>query len=178
MEIWKAIPGYEGEYSISSYGRVRNDRSGRVSYGHAHGNGYQKIGFWRGNMEVGKAYIHRLVAEAFLEKGPDDTEVNHKDGNRANNHISNLEWVSSSGNTEHAVATGALLPWGRARKPIIATNIETGEEKYFVSISKAEIYYGTRHIDSVLSGKRQTAKGHTFRYANGGDACAKRAFDL
>lgn len=174
MEIWKAIPGYEGEYSVSSYGRIRNDRSGKISAGHDTGHGYRKFGFWRGNTEVGKAYIHRLVAEAFLEKGPDDTEVNHKDGNRANNNIDNLEWVSSSGNTEHAVATGALYPWGRARKPVIATNIETGEEKYFVSISKAETYFGTRHIDQVLSGKRNQTKGHTFRYANGGDANVAR----
>lgn len=170
MEIWKPVKGYEGEYSISTHGRVRNDRSGKVSTGHECGIGYRKFGFWRNNMEVGKAYVHRLVAEAFLEKGPDDTEVNHKDGNRANNHISNLEWVSSSGNTEHAVVTGSLLPWGNARKPIIAKSVETGEEKFFVSISKAEIYFGTRHIDAVLSGKRKTAKGHTFRYATGGDA--------
>lgn len=170
MEIWKPINGFEGEYSISNYGRIRNDRSGRISIGHECGIGYKKFNFWRGNEEIAKAYVHRLVADAFLEKRPDDTEVNHKDGNRANNRVDNLEWVSSSGNTEHAVVTGALLPWGRARKPIIATNIETGEEKYFVSISKAEIYYGTRHIDKVLNGKRNQTKGHTFRYATGGDA--------
>lgn len=172
MEAWKAIKGYEGEYSVSNYGRIRNDRSGRITVGRDSGIGYKKIAFWRGNKPVGQAYVHRLVAGAFLSKGADDTEVNHKDGNRANNHVDNLEWVTSSGNTEHAVVTGALLPWGKARKPIVATNIETGESRYFDSISKAEIYYGTRHIDSVLSGKRQTAKGHTFRYANGGDANA------
>ncbi|MBQ2741368.1 MAG: hypothetical protein IJF32_01040 [Oscillospiraceae bacterium] len=64
----------------------------------------------------------------------------------------------------------ALTPWGHERKPIIATNVETGAMMQFVSISKAEAYFGTRHIDSVLSGKRRTAKGHSFRYAKGGDA--------
>lgn len=174
MEVWKQIKGFEGEYSISTHGRIRNDRTGKISNGHECGIGYKKFGFWRNNMEVRKEYVHRLVAEAFLEKGAQHTEVNHIDGNRANNHISNLEWVSSSGNTEHAVSTGALLPWGKARKPIIATDVETGEEMYFVSISKAETYFGTRHIDAVLSGKRQTAKGHTFRYASGGDADVTR----
>ena len=180
MEVWKPIRGFESEYSISTHGRVRNDRSGKISSGHECGIGYKKFGFWRGNKEICKEYVHRLVAEAFLEKGCGHTEVNHKDGNRANNHIDNLEWVSSSGNTEHAVATGALKPWGNARKPVVATNVETGEQMYFVSISKAEIYFGTRHIDQVLSGKRQTAKGHTFRYANGGDAdvASKRAADI
>jgi hypothetical protein len=179
MEIWKDIKGFEGEYSISSYGRVRNEKTGRVTYGRECGNGYKKVSFWRGNKEVSRTYVHRLVANAFLPKGAEHTEVNHKDGNRANNHISNLEWVSSSGNTEHAVVTGALLPWGNARKPIIATDLETGAETYFVSISKAEVFYGTRHIDLVLKGKRKSAKGHTFRYAEGGGAdVVNRAVDL
>lgn len=180
MEVWKAVKGFEGEYSISTYGRVRNDRSGKISMGSESGIGYKKFSFWRDNKQISKAYVHRLVAEAFIEKKPGYTEVNHKDGNRANNNIDNLEWVTSSGNTEHAVVAGALHPWGKTRKPIVAINVETGEQMYFVSISKAEIYFGTRHIDQVLSGKRQTTKGHTFRYANGGDAdvTSERASDI
>lgn len=111
------------------------------------------------------------MAEYFLPPKPEGEhiEVNHIDSNRHNNRADNLEWVTSSGNTEHAVAKGRLIPWGHPRKPIIATNVETGEERYFVSISKAELYYGTKKISFVLNGKRKTAKGHTFRYT-GGDA--------
>lgn len=180
MEVWKTINGYEGEYSVSTFGRIRNDHTGKVTRGRESGNGYKKFDFSGEHKVVGRAYVHRLVAEAFLEKGDGDIEVNHKDGNRANNNVDNLEWVSSSGNTEHAIVTGALAPYGKERKPIIAINVETGERKYFDSISKAETYYGTRHIDSVLSGKRRTAKGHTFVYAKGGDADVARfrAFDI
>lgn len=163
MEVWKKIRGYE--YSVSDKGNVRNDKTGYVSAGRETGNGYRKITFYKDNKVIGRAYVHRLVAGAFLPKNREDTEVNHKDGNRANNCVSNLEWVTSSGNTEHAVSTGALVPWGNARKPIIATDIETGTQRYFESISKAEIYFGTRHINLVINGKRKQAKGQTFAYA-------------
>lgn len=170
MEIWAAIKGREGKYSVSSLGRIRNERTGKVSYGRETGHGYKKVTFWENNTNCGTAYIHRLVADAFLVKPIGCTEVNHKDGNRANNCLDNLEWVTSSGNTDHAVDTGALAPWNHPRKAIIATEIETGEELYFKSISIAERYFGSRHICQVLKGKRRQVKGYTFRYANGGDA--------
>ena len=172
MEVWKSIKGYERKYSISNLGRVRNEKTGRVSFGRDAGHGYKKITFWENNKPNGTAYVHRLVASAFLEQPCGCTEVNHKDGNRGSNCVDNLEWVTSSGNTEHAVSTGALSPWNHPRKPIVATSIETGESIYFKSLSIAERELGTRHINQVLSGKRNQAKGYTFRYANGGDANA------
>lgn len=167
MEVWKKIQGYG--YSVSNKGNVRNETTGYVTTGRKTGNGYRKITFYRGNAIIGRAYVHRLVAQAFLQKSDEETEVNHKDGNRANNCVDNLEWVTSSGNTEHAVITGALHPWGKIRKPIIATNISTGEMIYFKSISEAERVIGTRHINKVINGIRKQAKGYTFRYAKGGD---------
>lgn len=167
MEVWEKVKGYD--YSVSNKGNVRNEATGYVSAGRKAGNGYRKVTFYKNNAIVGRAYVHRLVANAFLPKGKTDTEVNHIDGNRENNCIENLEWVTSSGNTEHAVVTGALHPWGKTRKPIISTDIETGKQRYFDSISKAEVFFGTRHINQVLSGKRKQTKGQSFSYA-GGDA--------
>lgn len=170
MEYWKRIHGYD--YSVSNEGNVRNETTGRISAGRKSGNGYRKVSFYKNNEIVGTEYVHRLVASAFLQKGKEETEVNHIDGNKENNRIENLEWVTSSGNTEHAVATGAFLPWGKARKPIFATNIENGESLFFKSIGEAERVIGTRHISHVLNGTRRHAKGYTFRYAQGGDANA------
>jgi hypothetical protein len=175
MEVWKEIEKYDG-YSISSKGNVRNNKTGRTSKGRESGNGYKKFTFFASNSPLGTEYVHRLVADAFLCKNDGETEVNHKDGNRANNNVTNLEWVTSSGNTEHAVRTKALLPWGNARRAVVAIDVLTGQRKEFVSISKAERYFGTRHIDSVLNGKRKTAKGHTFVYKEGGDANATSAY--
>ena len=170
MELWAEIRFQEGKYSVSTMGRIRNDRTGHVSSGREAGHGYKKVTFYENNRPSGTAYVHRLVADAFLFKPEECTEVNHKDGNRWNNNVENLEWVTSSGNTEHAVSTGALKPWKHSRKPVIATDIETGEIRYFKSISIAEKEIGSRHIDQVLSGKRNHTKGYTFRYAVGGDA--------
>ena len=101
MEVWKKIRGYD--YSVSNKGNVRNEATGYVSAGRKTGNGYRKITFYKNNTIIGRAYVHRLVANEFLSKGKADTEVNHIDGNKENNCVDNLEWVTSSGNTEHAV---------------------------------------------------------------------------
>ncbi len=167
MEVWKEIQGFD--YSVSNKGNVRNEKTGYVSAGRKTGNGYKKVTFYKNNVAAGTAYVHRLVAQAFIPKGEQDIEVNHIDGNRENNCASNLEWVTSSGNTEHAVVTGALRPWGKKRKPVVSTDLKTGEKRYFDSISKAELFFDTRHISLVLSGKRKQAKGQVFAYA-GGDA--------
>lgn len=171
MEVWKSIKGYEGKYSVSSYGRVRNDQTGHMSYGSRTRAGYLHLPLSRDG-EVKYVYVHRLVAKCFLEQTDGRTEVNHKDGNKGNNRVDNLEWVTSVGNMKHAFENGLYLPFGNDRKPIIATNVKTGEERYFVSIRDAKAFYGTSHIGEVLKGKRTQAKGFTFRYANGGDANA------
>lgn len=171
MEVWKPVKGCE-KYAVSDRGRVRNEATGYVSNGRNSGHGYKKVTFWLNNVAVATEYVHRLVADAFIPNPNGYKEVNHIDGDRTNNRVENLEWVTSSGNTEHAVETGALVPWNHKRTPIIATNIHTGESIYFKSMSLAERELGTRHINLVLRGDRKTAKGYTFRYASGGDADA------
>lgn len=114
MELWKSIEGYEGFYEVSSYGRVKslkrsmigkklnkrfNDKI--ISQALSKKNSYyhvllHKLGT-RKNM-----LVHRLVALAFIEKPFKDVEVNHKDGNKLNNNVNNLEWVTKSENNIHA----------------------------------------------------------------------------
>jgi hypothetical protein len=113
-----------------------------------------------------------MVAAAFLPNPHHKSEVNHKDSDHSNNYASNLEWVSSSENTKHAVYTHALKAWGNPAKPIEAINIESGAVIKFATISEAERALGSRHITDVLKGKRNQCKGYSFRYIEGGDACA------
>jgi hypothetical protein len=105
-EEWRDIVGYEGLYQVSSCGRVRAlERTvSRGKYGlHVHksrimspldhGNGYLYISLSKNNKRK-NYYIHRLVAEAFIANPDNKPQVNHKDHNRSNNGVANLEWVT------------------------------------------------------------------------------------
>lgn len=121
-EVWKPIAGYEGMYEISSYGRVRSLArtiaiEGDVKGAHVrsyrerilryarHPGGYQTVVLSNTGEQIGH-YVHRLVAEAFLPPRPEAPEVNHKDADKTNNHVSNLEWVTAAENGAHASKAG------------------------------------------------------------------------
>ena len=172
MEEWRDVSGYEGIYVVSSYGRVKNVIRDRILSPQSNGVGYLKVELWKDHKGK-KHYIHRLVAESFIPNPCGKKEVNHIDSNPANNVVSNLEWVSSSENTKHAVYKGALSAWGNKARPIEAREIATGRIIRFATISEAERAIGSRHITNVLKGQRHQCKGYEFRYLEkGGDACA------
>ena len=172
METWKTIDGYNGKYAVSNKGDVKNLQNGKLVPQYDNGVGYKKVHLWKDGIGESRLYVHRLVAKTFIPHSAGREEVNHVDGNHSNNNVENLEWVTSSENSKHAVYRGALCAWGNKAKPIETTNIETGEVVKFATISEAERALGSRHIVDVLKGRRTTCKGHTFRYIEGGDACA------
>lgn len=117
-EIWKDIKGYENWYQISSFGRVRsldrtvyfkNGKSKRDYIGkilkQKYHNGYAMVNL-NMNKDLKVLYVHRLVAEHFLENPNNLPVVNHIDGIKSNNNVLNLEWCTYSENNIHAVNTG------------------------------------------------------------------------
>ena len=112
-EIFVDIKGYEGLYQISNFGRVksleRHDRFNRhildkILYLKKHRCGYHQV-FLSKNGAYKYPYVHRLVALHFIPIEIDRKFVNHKDGNKTNNHVGNLEWCTRSENMIHAVAS-------------------------------------------------------------------------
>ena len=111
-EIFKDIKGYEDKYQVSNYGRIKRKKR---TYKQARGlrtneerilkccvkpNGYLRVSFRVGNKS--KYYmIHRLVGIAFIPNNKNKPQINHKDKNRQNNRIDNLEWCTSLENVHH-----------------------------------------------------------------------------
>lgn len=114
--MWKDVPGFEGLYRVSDTGEIKS-LSRWIKHGRfgkrllpeiilkPYGKTYPLV-MLRRNGQFCPRYIHRLVAEAFLENPTHMLVVNHKDGNKKNNNVSNLEWVSYSENNYHALNTG------------------------------------------------------------------------
>jgi hypothetical protein len=125
METFRDIQGYESQYEISNLGRVRNKnkdcfvciKTGKV--------GYNVVNLWKYN-EYKTFYIHRLTAIHFIDNPKGLDEVNHLDGNKLNNSISNLEWVTTGENVRHAISTG-LTPLGDRRKNAKLSNADALE---------------------------------------------------
>lgn len=132
MEQWKDIPGFEDFYLASSFGRImsiapgRAKTRGRILSPRSDGkdNGYLTVCLYKGGKKYNKK-VHRLVAETFLENVGEKKEVNHKDGNKRNNRLDNLEWVTAKENTRHAHAMGKGNHSGLMKK--VVRCVETGE---------------------------------------------------
>lgn len=141
MEEWKDVVGYEGLYKISNYGNVKALKSWDVNKRKYidkehlltptdNGNGYfivslRKLGNRRNH------YIHRLVAQHFIDNPNNLNVVNHKDYDKMNNTVSNLEWVTQKQNVQYSVE--------RMKKTKSVTHTNTGE-KYICYRAKKDKY--------------------------------------
>lgn len=109
MEVYKDIEGYEGQYQVSNLGNVRSlDREckgnkcvfikkGKILSPKTHKNGYLIVGLCK-DSKMKMYYIHRLVAEAFIPNPNNLPIINHKDEDKTNNNLINLEWCDKSYN--------------------------------------------------------------------------------
>lgn len=97
-EIWKDIEGWEGKYQVSTWGRIRSVNGIMKTYENK--KGYLKIGLSRDG-KCHKKRVSRLVAQAFIQNPYGLPQVNHIDGNKKNNSVTNLEWVTDSDNKKH-----------------------------------------------------------------------------
>ena len=126
VEIWKDIKGFENMYAVSNLGRVKSKarkvwnhnnywiRPERILKAQVSDRGYLRIRLGHNKTKCTRR-IHRLVAEAFIPNPNNLPEVNHIDGDKLNNKVNNLEWISKSNNLKHAVQLGLLTPPSRKK---------------------------------------------------------------
>lgn len=188
MELWKDINGYEGYYQISSQGNVRSvdrfdgvhDRKGTVIKPNLKQNGYLQVGLRKHNTRKWFG-VHRLVAIHFIENPNNKPQVNHIDGNKQNNTIENLEWVTEKENQTHAAKRGLRdnMPKGerhtnygkygensRSAKPVIRRDPKTGETKlYKAKILAKDEGFDVTSISKCCHGKLKTHKGYEWYFA-------------
>lgn len=133
-EVWLPAPNYE-DYQISNFGRIKSFKNGmqKILKPAIDGKGYLQAGLCK-NGKIKRFRVHRLVAQLFVSNPDNKPQINHRDGNRLNNHISNLEWCTSAENIKHAVEHN-LIP--------------SCEDNYLAKLTQEQIFYIRDNPDNL-----------------------------
>ncbi|MDY2883057.1 MAG: NUMOD4 domain-containing protein [Romboutsia timonensis] len=175
-EVWKDIKGFEEIYQVSNFGRVksllrkRRNRNGyfyikeKILKQSINTYGYLQVCLYN-NCERSVKRVHRLVAETFIPNPSNKPEVNHIDGNKTNNKIDNLEWVTSKENITHAFKIGlrTVTEEQKTKLRILRTGKKfTKEQREKLSeIRKGENnpFYGKHHNEKTKNKISEANKG-------------------
>ena len=186
-EIWKDIKGFEGRYQVSNMGRVRSldmvlegknwqssdpfeyQRSGKVLKPMKQRNGYYRVCL-RHNSKAKYFIIHRLVALAFIPNPNKLPCINHKDEDKANNVVSNLEWCTHKYNSNYGTRNERLREYSisNVMRPVVQYDMEGKVIDTFESLSDAANKTGIPNADisGVCKGRRKTTHGYVFKFLN------------
>lgn len=164
MEEFRTIAGYEGLYSVSNLGNVRNDLTGKILKPQLNHHNYLRVRLWKDAKAKGY-FIHRLVAFAFIPNPDPDNfpEVNHLDEDKGNNCVENLEWCNRKYNANYGTARqrhSETCRIKREKREAIKAEEKRKKKELQAIISKekkairAKRYY-LKHRDEILAKKRE-----------------------
>ena len=161
MEIRKDIEGYEGLYQVSNLGRVKryykNGKEKILKPGNSK-DGYLLMYLYKEGKRR-NYQVHRLVTKAFVPNLENKPEVNHKDEDKTNNKVENLEWMTRRENNNYGTRTS------RTCKPIYGINVKTNEKIEFPSTREAQRNgFDASAIVKCLKGRYKTHKGYKWFY--------------
>ncbi|WP_242227195.1 NUMOD4 domain-containing protein [Bacillus cereus group sp. BfR-BA-01315] len=176
-EIWKDIEGYEGYYQVSNTGKIKNKRNSRIRKNCLTKYGYLNVQLLISGKD--KTFqVHRLVAQAFIPNPNNKTQVNHIDGNKLNNNIDNLEWVTPKENMKHAwdiglykdsvesIKKNAIKAQLATRKKVAQYSLDGDYIRTFDSMREASRLIGrggNGSISACCNGKLKTAYGYVWK---------------
>ena len=191
-EIWKDIKGFEGLYQVSNFGRVksldkivngRNNKpvikKGKILKQVDLGQGYVVVCL-RKELKNNQKFVHRLVAEAFIPNPNNLPQVNHKDENKKNNCVDNLEWCTAKYNANYGTRTNRIfqnrvlpdftLSNNPNAKRVDVYSLDGTYELTFNSIKEAFIYLkingSQSNVSMCCNGKLKTAYRHIWKWPN------------
>lgn len=173
MREWREVAGYEGLYLVSDDGFVKNEISGEILKMYISPTGYARVSL------SGKVVsLHRIVANAFIPNLENKPCVNHKDGNKLNNSVNNLEWCSHSENERHSyrVLGKKISPelhrkmieahTEATRKSVTQCTLEGAKIRTFSSTAEAHRITGISqgNISECCNNKRKQAGGFKWNF--------------
>lgn len=175
-EIWKAVPGYEGLYEVSNMGRVRSLDTIVVTK-----RGVQKKkkglllqpmktkkGYYMVNLQKTRMYVHRIVAAAFLPNPDLLPYINHKDENKENNRVDNLEWCDNKYNLNYGTTLERMRAHsaGFPKKRVVQMDREGNELGEFESLADAARAVGVPYTNIAVCCKEtyRTAGGYKWKF--------------
>lgn len=156
-EKFMLITNWEN-YAVSNTGKVKNVRTNNELKQQENKQGYLAVVLCQ-NGKKATFRVHRLVALMFIDNPENKEEVNHIDGNKHNNCLSNLEWVTRKENNAHARKNGLK----HENKPVKLTNLENGEVDVFYSISEASKFIGVNNSNLCRALKKRTGLYHGYK---------------
>lgn len=160
MERYMLIIDHEN-YAISNKGNVKNVISGKILKPNKNKKGYLQVQLSKNNKKI-TTRIHRLVGMMFIPNPDNKPYINHKNGDKTDNDVGNLEWSTHTENIRHAFEHKLI----KTEKPVVIINIENGEKTTFESTSECSRFLNSNNgsVNRVLKGKRNKHKGYYINY--------------
>lgn len=168
-EEWSEVYSYDILFEVSTRGRVRTKHHGKKGYQKDYvymqptdnGKGYMRLNLKQSGKQK-TVYVHELVALAFIPNPNGYVEVNHKDENKSNNNVENLEWCEHIYNCNYGTSKERI---GR-KNSVGVLCVETNQVFNSVIDASETMGVGATAISNCLNGRSKSSCGYTWRYAN------------